>query len=350
MNADVLDYLIVGQGLAGSVVSDFLLQEGKKILVLNLSKQNSSSHVAAGIFNPITGRRVVKSWMADTLIPYANNYYKTLEIKLQTNFFHPIDVIEVISNVKDLNEWQIRMEEDSMKKHLEYIVPDNLYRTKISPYLKLFRINSSGWMNISKFISVYGNKLNVTKNLEEELFDYRLLKIEENLINYKEHKSRRIIFCEGPNVSNNPLWQGLPMVPAKGEILTIECMNFPEDFILLNGIFILPQGNNQFRAGATYEWNFENDLPTQKGKTKLVERLESILKIPFKIIDHRAAIRPTVKDRRPIIGKHRDHKNVFIFNGLGTKGVLLAPYFANHFAEYLNGSDLNEEVDVGRFF
>lgn len=349
MNDEVLDYIIVGQGLAGTVISDFLLKNGKKILVFNSSKPNSSSNVAAGIFNPITGRRVVKSWMADTLIPYAFNYYKTLENELNIDFFHPKDVVEVINNIKDLNEWQTRTEVETMKKYLMYDAPDELYRNKISTYQKLFRINSSGWMNIFKFVETYGNKLRSSGKLKEIIFDYSLLKIEDNLISYKEHKSSKIIFCEGPDISNNPYWNWLPMVPAKGEILTIECIEFPEDFILLNGIFILPQGKNQFRVGATYEWNFENDFPTQKGKSNLLERLESILKVSFKIIDHKAAIRPTVKDRRPILGQHKEYKNIFIFNGLGTKGVLLAPYFAAHFIDYLNGGVLLKEVDVGRF-
>jgi glycine/D-amino acid oxidase-like deaminating enzyme len=349
MSHEVLDYLIVGQGLAGTVLSDFLLKNGKKVLVFNSSKPNSSSNVAAGIFNPITGRRVVKSWMADTLIPYAFNYYKTLENDLKIDFFHPMDVVEVINNIKDLNEWQTRTEDESMKKYLMHDVPVEMYRNKINSYQKLFRINASGWMNISKFIEAYGNKLRLSGNLKETIFDFALLKNEGDLISYKEYKSRKIIFCEGPDIINNPFWNWLPMVPAKGEILTIECIDFPEDFILLNGIFILPIGKHQFRAGATYEWNYENDFPTEDGKSKLLERLKSILKVSFKIIDHKAAIRPTVKDRRPLLGQHKVHKNIFIFNGMGTKGVLLAPYFAAHFIDYLNGNKLLKEVDVCRF-
>jgi glycine/D-amino acid oxidase-like deaminating enzyme len=140
-------------------------------------------------------------------------------------------------------------------------------------------------------------------------------------------------------------------VPAKGEILTIQCDDLPEEFILLSGIFLIPMGNKKFRAGSTYEWNFPHELPTDEGKLKLLKLLDEFLKLPYSVIDHRAGVRPTVKDRRPLIGSHPEHENVFLFNGMGTKGVQLIPYFADHFVGVLEkGKTLSGEVDVRRFF
>ena len=140
------------------------------------------------------------------------------------------------------------------------------------------------------------------------------------------------------------------MIPAKGEIVVIRCNELPQDFILLSGMFIVPIGDHKFRCGATYEWKFKNELPTESGKTKLLEMLNDVIKVDFEIIEHTSGVRPTMKDRRPVIGMHPEFSNVGIFNGLGTKGVSLAPYFANQFVEYLeNGGSLNIEVDVRRF-
>jgi len=345
----MIDYLIVGQGLAGTVLAHLLLKNGKNVLVIDAIHPSSSSKIAAGIFNPVTGRRVVKSWMADTLIPFAHTYYKSLEIELEDIFYFPMDVIEIVQNVKDRNEWEGRMSDPGMKNYLVGNTPDQLYEEAVHPYEKLFRISNSGWLNISKLIHLFKQKLIESGKLLELFMDYSLIKVNKDKILCGNIECRNIIFCDGYNVRNNLFWNQLPLVPAKGEILTITCKNLPEDFILMSGIFILPIGNKLFRVGATYEWDFFDEQPSEKGMKDLLERLNRILKLPYEIVDHNAGIRPTVKDRRPLLGRHHEYENVFVFNGLGTKGVQLAPYFAKMFVEFLDGKDLLNEVNVARF-
>lgn len=344
------DYIIVGQGLAGTVLSNLLIEDQKKVLVIDQFNQHTSSQVAAGLFNPITGRRVVKSWMADTLLPFAENFYRNQEKEFSESFYHRKDVLEVIHSVKDQNEWTMRMSEPGMMKYEIKDVPENLYSETITDFNKLFRITSAGWLDLPLFISLWRNYLQKNELLYEGEFDYAKLKIEKDSIIYKGINSSCIIFCEGYKVLQNPFWKWLPLIPAKGEILTIECKGMPQEFILMSSIFLIPLGNNTFRAGSTFEWNFSNEQATQEGKNKIVDMLKNLLNIPFTIIDHRAGIRPTVKDRRPIIGSHPEHNHVYIFNGLGTKGVQLAPYFGDLFVKHLTGlSSLMEEVDVKRF-
>jgi len=172
------------------------------------------------------------------------------------------------------------------------------------------------------------------------------LVLNETGVTYKDFSASKIIFCDGVEAQNNPYWETLPFLPSKGEILTIKAdMNLSH--ILNRKIFILPVGENLFKVGSTYSWKFENASPTEAAKAELITQLKSIIKIPFEVIDHTAAIRPTVKDRRPMIGLHKHYAQVGIFNGLGTKGCLLAPFFADHFAGYLSGkNELMEEVDV----
>ena len=349
MNKFFYDYIIIGQGLAGSVLSSMLINDNKNVLVIDHYYPGSSSQVAAGLVNPVTGRRVVKSWMADTLLPIASDFYTNSEKLLGDNFYFPMDVLEVVNNVKDLNEWTSRMSESEMKIYLNEDSPEELYRGKIGEFKKMIRITSSAWMNIPKYIGLVRKFLINNSSLLDQTFDYSKFSIDDQ-IHYGNIDSPKIIFCEGFGSLKNPFWSWIPLVPAKGEILTIECQGLPEKYILLNGFFLIPLGNHCFRAGSTFEWNFPHELPTEEGKQKLIKLLNDFLKIPYTIVDHRAGIRPTVKDRRPLIGHHPDHKNVFIFNGMGTKGVQLIPFFADHFLKYLNGKiPLMDEVNVNRF-
>ncbi len=344
------DYMIVGYGLSGAILTDVLSRNGKKILIIDKFNKNSSSQVAAGLVNPVTGRRVVKSWMADELIPFAKNYYREIEKETGTKFFHEIDLLEFIHSVKDINDWTARMSEPEMSKYLDLNPPENSYDNIITSFQKIFRITSSGWMNIPFFIDVCKSRVSESVSFINDKFEYESLRLSASEINYKEHSAGRIIFCEGHETLNNPLWNWLPFLPAKGEILTISCNELPEDFILMSGIFVIPLGNKKFRVGSTYEWNFQHEEPTESGKQKLIRLIDDFLKVPYEITDHRAGIRPTVKDRRPIIGRHPAHSNVMVFNGMGTKGVQLAPYFAHHFYDFLEaGSELNGEINVQRF-
>ena len=131
--------------------------------------------------------------------------------------------------------------------------------------------------------------------------------------------------------------------------MSIHCPGLAEDVIYMSGIFVLPVGENIFRVGATHEWDFTDENPSENARQFLEEKLNRLLTLPYSVVDHKAGIRPTVRDRRPLLGRHREHKNVYLFNGLGTKGVQLSPFMAHHFAEFLNGGRLDPEVDIRRF-
>jgi glycine/D-amino acid oxidase-like deaminating enzyme len=92
-----VDYLIIGQGLCGTFLSWNLLKEGRRVIVIDESRPFSSTKVASGVINPITGRRMVKTWMIDELLPFAKRAYEQLgaETGVQlakqadTLLFHP---------------------------------------------------------------------------------------------------------------------------------------------------------------------------------------------------------------------------------------------------------------------
>ena len=155
--------------------------------------------------------------------------------------------------------------------------------------------------------------------------------------------------CEGAKALSNPYFNYLPFQPTKGEVLLINIDKDEPDQLLKHRIFLVPQGKGRFWAGATNDWDYPDEKPSQEGRSFLEDRLKDMLSVDFHIDKHQAAIRPTVKDRRPFLGAHPDYPQLFIFNGLGTKGASLGPYFAKQMADLLQqNKPVDPEVDVKR--
>ncbi len=345
-----VDYLIVGQGIAGSLLSYFLMKRNKTFLVINKYDPNSSSNIAAGLFNPITGRRIVKTWKADLLLPFAETTYHELEEYLDALFYHKKNIFKVFTSVKEQNDWISKSEFPEFKN---YVLPKTNYslgNKNIRHVFGGFEITNSGCVDIALFLILYKERLIQNGLLTEEIFNYSDIKITDETISWKNIKANKILFCEGYKAINNPYFDQLPFVLTKGELLTIHAPDLALDKIVSRGIFLLPLGNNNYKVGSTYTWNEVDEIPTEKGKKDLLEKLDTIICCPYEVVDHKAGVRPTVKDRRPFIGVHPTCRNMGIFNGMGTKGASLAPYFAHHFVSHLeDGTELDKEVDIKRF-
>jgi glycine/D-amino acid oxidase-like deaminating enzyme len=161
------------------------------------------------------------------------------------------------------------------------------------------------------------------------------------------------LFSEGFYGSENPLFSWLPWNPAKGEILTIKILSeisWGEE-IVNAGIFIVPIGNQTYRVGATYAWHEFSFLPTEKARIDLIAKLDKLLKVSYQIIGQEAGVRPATKLRRPFVGLHPEQKRFAIFNGLGSKGVSLAPYFAQQLVDFLeNNQEINPEANIEQYY
>ncbi|MDX1941788.1 MAG: FAD-binding oxidoreductase [Saprospiraceae bacterium] len=353
-------FLIVGQGIAGTLLAYFLLKAKQNIIVIDNHHKNSSSKAAAGIINPITGRKYVKSWRVDELLPFAKQTYQELEQLLSIKCYHERNVIRTMSNAKELNDWTLRTLEQGYAKYISDEVDLGNYKNKTTPAFGYGEVLQGAQVDLPLIIHQYRNLLKKENLLIEEAFDFEQLTFNNN-IQYKNLNPDIIIFCEGAKMKENPFFNYLPIQGDKGEALIIKIPDANFEKMLKQQIFIVPLDNGHgafskptmpdlYWVGTTYERNYSDDLPSEKGLKYLTDHLEYLLKIPFEVVQHLAAVRPTVRDRRPFLGLHPQFPQLAIFNGLGTKGASLGPFWAKHLADFLiNGTPLDEEVDIQRF-
>jgi glycine/D-amino acid oxidase-like deaminating enzyme len=342
------EYLIIGQGIAGTMLAEELSSRGASFLVMDHYHQDSSSHIAAGLINPITGKRFVKSWNLEQFLSIALSKYRELELKYDINFIFKSDILRILDNQKQENDLILRSEDPAYHEYLSInanITPDFIKHSHNTAWIKnAWRIEMSSLLDSGR---LYLNNNNL---LLEEKFDYNKLLIEGSRFIYKEMTFQKVIFCEGYRAVYNPWFKYLPFEPDKGELLIIRIPGFIANYTIKRQIAIIHLKEDIYWVGATNEWEFPDDQPTAKMKDWLIQHLNATLNFPYEILEHKAAIRPTVRDRRPFLGEHPEIPGLFILNGLGTKGALLAPWCALQMADLLiKDIPIETEVSIKRF-
>ncbi len=208
----------------------------------------------------------------------------------------------------------------------------------------------TGYIDTAWLLDNYRKYLVRNRLFLEESFDYSLLKEKDNFIQYKGIQARHIVFAEGFGMHANPYFCHLPLDGTKGELLIIKAPQLDLDVIMNSSVFILPLGNDLFKIGATYNWEDKTALPTEEGKLELVEKIREVIRCDFEIVSHFAGVRPTVKDRRPLVGTYANHNSIHILNGLGTRGVMLGPAMAMSLFDTIeHQKPLDKSIDIRRF-
>jgi len=341
-----VDYIIVGQGLAGSCLALQLLQQGKKVVVIDRQHENTATQVAAGLFNPITGRNMTKTWMADILFPYLHEFYLQAEQFTASTFFQPMNLYRPFVSIEEQNEWMGKSASASLSSYLEVVHTAPIDEHQVRNEFGGLMIKQSGYVNTVKFSEAVRQYIQKTNTVLDENFREEELILERDAVHYLQYKARKIIFCQGESARTSKYFSWLPIRPLKGETLTISTATNVSK-IYNRGVYVVPE---IWKVGATYQFNDTTRSVTEAGLKELVTKLNELVCFPYDIEAQSWGMRPTTPDRRPILGPHPDHQSVVIFNGLGTKGVSLAPYFSKVLATWLeNGTPLNKEVDIHRY-
>ena len=342
------DYLIVGQGICGTWLNYYLKKAGYSIIVIDESKQNSASKTAAGIINPVTGRRIVKTWMIDELLPVVHQSYTELGSILNVTAIEQKNIVDFFPTPQMKLAFNDRYTKD--QEYLSNPENENHFRSSFNYDFGYGEIQPCYLINLQEILPAYRKKLQHEKCLLEDNFSLNELQVLPDSVQYKNINAKAIIFCDGIHSFENPYFKNLPFAPNKGEVLWIETPYLPSSHIFKKGINIVPWSKNIFWVGSSYEWEFENDQPTEVFRERTISVLKHWLKVPFTVLDHKASIRPATLERRPFVGFHPLHSSVGIFNGMGTKGCSLAPFFAQQLVANLQEQKpIHREADIKRF-
>lgn len=343
-----INYLIIGQGISGTFLCHELEKSGLTFIVIDKVNPQSASRIASGIINPVTGRRIVKTWMIDELMPFAWNAYTMIGNRLGINCLSQINNIDFFPTPQMRLAFLDRIREDT--QYLSLPANENDWLPFLNYDFGYGIIDPCYLINLQELLPAFRKMLLDKSVLREEHFDVSNLELTSTGIQYQDIYADKIIFCDGIESQENHWFKNLPFAPNKGEVLIAEIKDLVPGKILKRGISIVPWKENLFWVGSSHEWQFENDAPTAIFRQKTEAQLKSFLKIPFTIVDHWAAIRPATLERRPFVGPHPQFPQIGIFNGMGTKGCSLAPYFAKQLVDHLtNKKELSPEVNVERF-
>lgn len=344
----MIDYLIIGSGLAGISFSEMALQNNKSILVVDNNSQNSSK-IAGGLYNPVILKRFSEVWKAQEQLVVMNEFFAVLEKKLNCKVNFKLPILRKFFSVEEQNNWFAASDKVNLARFLSTHLIPKKYTGIDSPF-GYGEVLQTGYVDTALLLDKYKEYLIKNQLYLEESFDYDALQEEVDGIRYKNIQAKHIIFAEGFGMHANPYFNHLPLDGTKGELFIIKAPQLDLDVIVNTSVFILPLGNDLYKVGATYNWKDKTDLPTEEGKTELVERIKEIISCDFEIVSHFAGVRPTVKDRRPLVGTHSKHHAIHILNGLGTRGVMLGPAMAKALFEYIEyKKPLDKEIDIKRF-
>jgi len=348
-----IDYLIIGQGLAGSLLTWSLLQQGHSVRLIDNDHAHSSSMVAAGLVNPVTGKRLLKADDTDQCLPEALNTYQKLATKFSETFYHPLNMLRLFTDDKQADLLKTRRGDENYRDYLaNEIAPGEQFAPFDNSHGGVIQ-QKTGYLDIPRLLKILSTYFNQQGILLQQQLDYRDIQIDPGSITWKSINATSCVFCEGYQGQNNPWFSWLPFQLAKGEILTIESTQIPPSHLVNKGNWLVPNGQNIFKTGSTNQWEFFNDQITIEANKQIEKKLSGLFTKPvaYRIIDQQAGIRPATRDKQPFIGCHPEMKQLCIFNGFGARGSLTIPYYAKLFSKHLaEKTTLPASADIQRYY
>lgn len=338
-NTKLYDFIILGQGIAGTLLAHFLLESGRSVCIIDNNHNGAASKVAAGIVNPITGKNFVRSWRVNEFLPVAKKVYGDIAQKLNITTYTEVNIIRTIENSEAENNWLARTADDSVSEYMLGNADVSSFEGKVLPAFGYGELTGTFQVQLSNILDAYKKEFIKNDQFFEEEFHHSELKVKDNYFEYKYIQGKEIVFCEGYKGQSNPFFTKMGFGPSKGEVLIVKIPNADFNKMYKDKVFIVHLYEDLYWVGSGYEWNAPDNHPSDAARIKLIAELDRLLLIPYEIIDHRAAIRPTMHNRRPLLAVHPTIPGMYMFNGLGTKGSSIGPFVAKQFAKYLVTKD-----------
>lgn len=344
----MVDYLVVGTGLAGVSFCE-VLQKNKKTFKVISDRSQISSVVAGGLYNPVVLKRFNLAWNAKEQLEAAIPFYRELEVRLNKKLLYNLPVLRRFNSIEEQNLWFEAADKPNLKPFLstELVFGSN---EQIAAPHGFGMVLKTGRLDTALLVECYRDKLKNEELLITETFNYKELRVLDFHIEYKSMRAKQIVFATGFGLKADPYFSYLPLKGSKGELLTIKAPLLKESNVIKSSVFVIPIGGDLYRVGATYNSEDKTNLPTDSAREELLKKLDSFLKCPYQVIDHVAGIRPTVGDRKPLIGRHPRHPHLYALNGFGSRGVILAPTAARQLYDLVeNNRPIDKEMDISRF-
>jgi hypothetical protein len=294
-------------------------------------------------------KRFSAVWKAKEQLALALPLYAKIEKELNIKIDYKLQLLRRLASIEEQNLWFNAMDKPNIEPYLSSKLLKHS-NTSINAPFGYGEVLNAGRIDTEVLITSYKTFLKQHDILIEVEFKHDKIQIETDSIQYENIKAKHIIFAEGFGVKQNPYFKSIPIEGTKGEVLTVKAPDLKIDYTIKASVFIIPLGNDLYTVGSTYNWRDKTNTPTEEGKEELLSKLKTFINCDVEVVHHVAAIRPTVKDRRPLVGRHPEFKNLYVLNGLGSRGVMIAPYVAKELYNFINNDEtLNAEIDVNRF-
>jgi len=346
-----LDFLIIGQGLAGSLLAWVLHRQGYCVRITHDPDYAGASRVAAGMINPVTGLRLALAEDITEQLLAANSLYRQLAQFFETPIFYPRTIARLFRNQQEQHCYRKRTSQPRFNEYLGELFSPATLPIPLKHDMGGFYIRQGGYLDTTKCLDLLQQYF-ITNNLSvNRRVEHNELVFKPDTIQWRDLNARRVIFCEGARMLNNPWFNWLPMQALHGDIITLKGPDILDDTILNFGHWLLPLQGNTYRYGATLHPDYADPAPVAEGLAQLLTELNSRTSGKlFTLQSHHAGVRPATRDRMPFIGKHPQYEQLCIFNGFGSKGSLTIPYYLEMFIQFLGSQkSLDTECDISRY-
>lgn len=347
-----LDTLVVGQGLAGSALAWQLAAAGDRVCVIDDGDRSASSRVAAGLINPLAGLRFNRRPETLDCLQAAEAWYGELHALFGRRFLHPLPMLRPFRSPEQRRFYQRRAADPASRGLLGDAFDADACPEPVEAPHGGFVQRRTGYVDLPLLLATLRDWLRAREGLVEARFQPAQLRIGRDRVEYGGLSARRLVFCEGAGLAANPWFGELPLSPEKGEILDLAIDDWQPRHIVNAAYWLLPTASGCVRLGATHEHGARDAQATAAGRAELLAGLRTLRPrgAAPRVLQHRAGVRPGTCDRYPLLGRHRELAALWVFNGLGARGTLLAPWYAARMAAHLcAGEPLPVEVDIRRF-
>lgn len=342
-----LDYIVVGLGIAGISFCEQLKNNNKRFIVIDNGEDGSTAK-SGGVFNPTVLKRFTAAWNASNFFPVAKNFYQEVSENLKQSVFRDTPVLRILKSVEEQNNWSVATDKRDLQEFFSSEFLKNTNSAVEAPF-GFGAVLGTGQIETKELLLGYRESIIAEDRLLSEDFQYNLLQQKENTVVYKDFTASKIIFAEGAKVIENPFFPKHALVGNKGEYLVVKAPDLKMDALLKGPVYVIPIGNDTYKVGATYSRDDYSLNPTESAKEEILSKLKTFVNCSFEVISQTAGVRPTTRDHRPLLGAWEEHSNLIFFNGLGSRGFLMAPLLAEILYGHLEENvGLSKEMDIRR--